>query len=574
MDRLIRVYGYVMAAVYKWRKKTGAVGPVIINGTQLPNGKVFGYPSIQCLRAAELFLLEKAQKNLKTSRMRSLNVDTATKEDVIGVRRKLVVIGSRGRNQIQGVYGQADLPVLAKEHKLSELYARAAHETGHEGVITTLHRSRRRVWIISGRALADSIKAKCTECRLKENRCMEQKMGPLPDHRAQVGAMFQSVAVDLFGPVEYQQHVKKRQVGKGWGVVFVCTTTSALHVEFMDTYSTDSFLLALRRFMSVRGTPTRFQSDRGEQLVAAAKQISTWDFKEVIQWAGRKGIEWTLVPTGGQHFNGQEERMIGLIKKQLWRIFEGKKLSHEETLTLLAEAVQKINSRPITLNPRSEGEPLCVQDLMLGRAKPGQVEVKFETGKQLTRRFENVQRTQQEFWKRWIEEVFPEMLKQSKWKRDKRDLEVGDIVLRKDETAAGQTYKYAKVVKVHTSADGKVRAADIEYRLPGESVFRTTTRPIHKLILVVPAEEQAVAGSQEEGEGAEADPPTPLAVQGPGPAQQEEVRAIGMAPLAAGEPEQSVQEKAGVTEAERSPPGDRTPTRQGETGGAKSGSEV
>jgi hypothetical protein len=111
---------------------------------------------------------------------------------------------------------------------------------------------------------------------------------------------------------------------------------------------------------------------------------------EVIQWAGKKGIEWTLMPTGGQHFNGQAERMIRLIKKQLWRIFEGKKLFHEETLTLLAEAVQKINSQPITLNPRPEGEPLCVQDLMLGRAKPGQVEVKFETGKQLTRRFEKV----------------------------------------------------------------------------------------------------------------------------------------------------------------------------------------
>jgi hypothetical protein len=213
---------------------------------------------------------------------------------------------------------------------------------------------------------------------------MEQKMGPLPDNRVQVGAMFQSVAEDLFGPIEYQQHVKKRQVGKGWGVVFVCTTTSALHVEFMDTYSTDSFLMALRRFMGLRGTPTRFQLDRGEQLVAAAKQVSMWDFKEVIQWAGKKGIEWTLVPTGGQHFNGQAERMNGLIKKQLWKTFEGKKLSHEETLTLLVEAVQKINSRPITQNPRPEGEPLCVQDLMLGRAQPGQVEVKFETGKQLT----------------------------------------------------------------------------------------------------------------------------------------------------------------------------------------------
>jgi hypothetical protein len=106
--------------------------------------------------------------------------------------------------------------------------------------------------------------------------------------------MFQSVAVDLFGPTEYQQHVKKRQVGKGWGVVFVCTTTSALHVEFMDTYSTDSFLMALRRCMGLRGTPTRFESDRGVQLVAAAKQVSTRDFKEVIQWAtGRSALQWT-----------------------------------------------------------------------------------------------------------------------------------------------------------------------------------------------------------------------------------------------------------------------------------------
>jgi hypothetical protein len=507
LDRLIRVYGYVMAAVYKWRKKTGAAGPVIINGTQLPGGRVFGYPSIQCLQAAELFLLEKAQKGLKAARMRTLNVDTASEVDVNGIIRKLVVIGSRGRNQIQEIYGQANLPVLDKDHKLSELYVQAAHEIAHEGTITTMHRSRKRVWVIHGRKLADIVKSRCTECRLKEKKCMEQKMGPLPDHRVQVGAVFQSVAIDLFGPVEYQQHAKKRQVGKGWGVVFVCTTTSALHVEFMDSYSTDSFLMALRRFMSIRGTPTRFQSDRGEQLVAAAKQVAMWDFTEVVQWAGRKGIEWTLVPTGGQHFNGQAERMIGLIKQQLWRTFEGKRLSHEETITVLAEAVHKINSRPITGNPRPEGAPLCVQDLLLGRAKPGQVEVKLEPGKKLTRRFEEVQQAQQEFWKRWIEEVFPQRLRQSRWKLERKDLKVGDIVLRKDETAAGQTYKYAKVVKVHVGSDGKVRAADIEYKLPGESVFRMTTRPIHKLVLIVPMEEQVSARSGAEQAGATPAPP-------------------------------------------------------------------
>jgi hypothetical protein len=75
---------------------------MIINGTQLPSGKMFGYPSIQCLRAAELFLLEKAQKGLKTSRMKSLNVDTATEEDVIGVKRKLVVIAREAGTRYKG----------------------------------------------------------------------------------------------------------------------------------------------------------------------------------------------------------------------------------------------------------------------------------------------------------------------------------------------------------------------------------------------------------------------------------------------------------------------------------------
>ncbi len=448
--------------------------------------------------------------------------------------------------------------MLAKEHKLSQLYAQAAHDTAHEGVTSTLHRTRKRVWIIHGRALADSIKAKCTECRLKEKKCMGQKMGPLPDHRVQMGAMFQSVAVDLFGPVEYQQHAKKRQVGKGWGVVFVCTTTSALHMEFMDTYSTDSFLMALRRFMSIRGTPTRFQSDRGEQLVAAAKQVATWDFKEVVQWARRKGIEWTLVPTGGQHFNGQAERMIGLIKQQLWRTYEGKKLTHEETLIILAEAVQKINSRPLTWNPRPEGEPLCVQDLMLGRAKPGQAEVKFESGKKLTKRFENVQRTQQKFWKRWIEEVLPEKLKQSKWKQEKRDLRVGDIVLRKDETAAGQTYKYAKVIKVHVSSDDKVRAADIEYKLPEESVFRTTTRPIHKLVLVIPVEEQGPAVDQAKGVEASPSQAAPLVGEPPAPARAEAIEttaaaSLEMDPQTAHQAEPEVKEGEGLAETETPP---------------------
>jgi hypothetical protein len=142
LNLLIRVYEYVMAALYKWRKKAGASGPVLINITRLSSGQVIGYPSAQCLRSAELFLLEQAQKGMKFPRARTLTVDTTVEEDVNGIRRKLIVIGTRGRNQIQGIYGQIDLPVLTKDHKLSKLYVQAAHEEGHEGTITTLHNQR------------------------------------------------------------------------------------------------------------------------------------------------------------------------------------------------------------------------------------------------------------------------------------------------------------------------------------------------------------------------------------------------------------------------------------------------
>jgi hypothetical protein len=181
-------------------------------------------------------------------------------------------VGSRAKNQIAGVYGRGELSVLQRVHPLTALYMRNVHEKGHKGVVSTLHRSRKSVWIIHGRPLAESIRMSCTECRLKEKKCMEQRMGPLPDHRVGPSPVFQSVTVDLFGPIEYQGVINKRQVGKGWGVMFVCTVTSTMHGEFMDTCSTDSFLTALRRFMSARGMPSRIQSDRGEQLVAASKQ--------------------------------------------------------------------------------------------------------------------------------------------------------------------------------------------------------------------------------------------------------------------------------------------------------------
>ncbi len=99
--------------------------------------------------------------------------------------------------------------------------------------------------------------------------------------------------------------------------------------------------------------------------------------------------------------------------------------------------------------------------------------------------------------------MFPSLLKQRNWFKFKRDVKVGDVVLRKGKTEAGQTYKYARLLKVHEGLNGKVRSADVEYQVPGESKFRGSTRPIHKLVLMSPVQEQTTETSGKRQKGSE-----------------------------------------------------------------------
>jgi hypothetical protein len=142
IDGLIMVYGYVIAAVYKWRKKTGAQGPVIINPIEEGRHRI-DYPMVECLRAGELYLQELAQKGMGISNAKMLATDMLTEEDGLGQKRKLITVGSGAVNQIAGVCRTRELPVLKAVHPMAKLYMRKAHERGHEGKVSTLHRSRR-----------------------------------------------------------------------------------------------------------------------------------------------------------------------------------------------------------------------------------------------------------------------------------------------------------------------------------------------------------------------------------------------------------------------------------------------
>jgi hypothetical protein len=71
---------------------------------------------------------------------------------------------------------------------------------------------------------------------------------------------FESTAVNLFGPLTFQDpYIHKRKTRKAWGIVIVYTSTSMVHMEMTEAYSTDSYLMAQRKFMTIHRAPSRFQ---------------------------------------------------------------------------------------------------------------------------------------------------------------------------------------------------------------------------------------------------------------------------------------------------------------------------
>ncbi|CAG2245822.1 unnamed protein product [Mytilus edulis] len=147
-------------------------------------------------------------------------------------------------------------------------------------------------------------------------------MGMLPIERLQPAPAFYYCAVDLFGPFMIRDTVKKRTHGKAYGVLFNCLTTRAVYVDLAEGYDTSSFIMTLRRFVTVRGYPRKMISDSGSQLVAAGKELQQvvhkWDWEPIKSFGECKGMDWVTTKSADAPWeNGVSESLVKSVKKSL-----------------------------------------------------------------------------------------------------------------------------------------------------------------------------------------------------------------------------------------------------------------
>lgn len=141
---------------------------------------------------------------------------------------------------------------------------------------------------------------------------------------------FTFTGIDYFGPF----YVKvKRIIMKRYGVIFTCLVIRVVHLEIAHSLDTDSFIMALRRFIARRGQVQIMYSDNGTNLVGGSRElqeaISSWNQLQIHDFLLQKEIKWHFNPPSASHFGGAWERCIRTVRKVLDALMKEQVLTDE-----------------------------------------------------------------------------------------------------------------------------------------------------------------------------------------------------------------------------------------------------
>ena len=194
---------------------------------------------------------------------------------------------------------------------------------------------------------------------------------------------------------------------------------------------------------------------------------------------------------------GVWERQIRTVRSVLAALLEknGQQLDDESLRTFMAEVMAVVNSRPLTYDLDTvDLIPLNPNMILTGKSSvvmppPGEFS---HTDMYVRRRWRRVQHLANEFWSRWKKEYLQGLQSRQKWNHQRANIQVGDVVIIKDDNAPRNQWSLGRIEETKASDDGLVRQAKVRIatkwidrkgRRMEESRF--LDRPISKLVLLV-----------------------------------------------------------------------------------------
>jgi hypothetical protein len=269
----------------------------------------------------------------------------------------VIRVGGRIRNA-NLAYNQKHPVLIPKNHNVTEAIIRHFHVKNlHSGTQSTLASIRQQYWPIAGRNKIKQIIHKCISCFRTKPIIAQQKMGDLPVKRLEPARPFINSGLDYCGPILIKTHRGrgKQKTIKAYVCLFICLSTKAIHIELVSDLTADTFLDALKRFVSRRGTVKSIISDNATNFIKANKDlIDLHQFfqnseisRKLVTILSNENIQWKFIPPRTPNFGGLWEAGVKSVKYHIKRVVGETVLTYDELYTLLTRIEACLNSRPL-----------------------------------------------------------------------------------------------------------------------------------------------------------------------------------------------------------------------------------
>ena len=263
---------------------------------------------------------------------------------------------------------------------------------------------RKNYWIPCLRSLIKRVIKRCYGCkRFQITAFAQPPTGNLPKDRTEGSSPFQVVGIDYAGPIHYRA---KKDQKKSYILLYACSLTRGLYLELLPDLTTGECIRSLKRLIARRGRPQKIYSDNGKTFVAAAKWLrKAMKDEQMHNWLAKQQITGQFNLSRAPWWGGQFERMVGLVKKALYKTMGKANLSWNELEEILLDIEIVLNNRPLSYVESDIQMPILTpNDLMMVRPNLIPESAADEEDNDLRKRMKYLQRCKDGWWKRWSSE--------------------------------------------------------------------------------------------------------------------------------------------------------------------------
>lgn len=263
----------------------------------------------------------------------------------------------------------------------------------------------------------------------------------------------------------------------------------------VEDLTTDAFLNALRSFIAIRGAVRQIRCDQSTNFVGATNELEKClmelDQEKISTYLARKQCDFLMNVPVPSHMGGVWEHQIRTVRSVMSSVLAQVRGRLDDTSlrTFFYEAMSIVNNRTLTTDDLTD--PKSVEPLTPNHLLTMKFSVPLPPPGEFVREDLYARKRWRRVQYRTILEPMSQGILGQQWHAPRRNVQVGDVVIVKDNIARNE-WRLARVVDTSEDDDGLVRKVKVQIGQrhlgkKGECLTQPSflENPVQKLVVLV-----------------------------------------------------------------------------------------